>query len=147
MSNHLEPYCTIIGETQVTVVVFGDELIDLNGSEMDAGDPFGYIIGTDAWFEKQEINDHFFLVAKTYNKDYFSIPINHKTLQLLEIENGILVLFPNFPLKAEDIKQTSDLEALRAWIDTEIGEENIEGSIYCFYTQEDKRKYHEGVDD
>lgn len=143
MDNKLKPYCTIIGETIVTVVVFGDELADLYGYEMDAGDPFWYISGTDAWFEKQEVNGETFLVAKTYDKDYFSVPVDQKALDLLAVKNGVLVLLPNAPLKAEDIKQTTDLEELREWMNTEIGEDEIEGVIYCFYTEEDKKKYHE----
>ena len=143
MDNQLKPYCTIIGETMVTVVVFGNELADLYGCEMDAGDPFWYISGTDAWFEKLEANGETFLVAKTYDKDYFSVPVDQKALELLAIENGVLVLLPNAPLKAEDIRQTADLEELREWMNTEIGEDEIEGVIYCFYTNEDKKKYHE----
>ncbi|MDF7821663.1 hypothetical protein P1X15_28850 [Runella sp. MFBS21] len=143
MSKNLKPYSTIIGETHVTVVVFGDELNDLMGCEMDAGDPFWHIVGTDAWFEKQEVNGENLLVAKTYDKEYFSVTVDNKILNLLEKENGVLVLFPNFPLKADDIKQTTDLEKLREWMNIEIGEDNIEGVIYCFYTEEDKKKYHE----
>ena len=144
MDNKLNPYCTIIGGNHVTVVVFGDELKDLNGYEMDAGDPFWYIIGTDAWFEKQEVNGITSLVARTFDKEYFNVSVDNNALKILETERGILVLFPKFPLKEQDIKQTSDLEELRKWIDTEIGEDNMEGLIFCFYTNEDKKKYHEG---
>lgn len=143
MDNQLKPYCTIIGETIVTVVVFGDELADLIGNEMDAGGPFWYMMGTDAWFEEQREHGEPVLVAKSYENDYFSVPVDKKALQLLAVTNGILVLFPNSPLKAEDIKQTADLDELREWMNNEIGENNIEGVIYCFYTEEDKKKYHE----
>lgn len=142
MNDNLNPYYTIIGETNIVVVVFGNELTDLNGYEIDAGDPFWYILGTDAWFEKQEVNSEIFLVARTHNKNYFNIKVDNETLKLLEADSGILVLYPNFLLEKEDIKQTSNLKELREWIDTEIGEENIGGLIYCFYTEEGKKKYH-----
>ncbi|BDD12059.1 hypothetical protein FUAX_44970 (plasmid) [Fulvitalea axinellae] len=142
MNDIPQPYYTVIGD-ELIVVVFGNELIDLSGYEVDGGDPFWYIMGTDAWFEKQKINEENFLVAKTYDKDFFSIPIDNNTSELLNKQKGILVLTPNFQLKAEDIKQTNDLEKLRKWIDTEIGDKNIEGTIYCFYTEEAKRKYHQ----
>ena len=141
MSETLEPNYTVI-EDEIIVIVFGNELIELNGYEMDTGDPFWYIMGTDAWFEKQEIDEKNFLVAKTYDKDFFSIPIDNKTLKLLGKEKGILVLFPNFQLKAEDIIQTTDLQKIREWIDSEIGDENIGGTIFCFYTKEAKERYH-----
>ncbi|PCE62530.1 hypothetical protein [Sediminicola luteus] len=142
MNDVPQPYHTVIGD-EIIVVVFGNELIDLSGCEVDAGDPFCYIMGTDAWFEKQNTNEGSFLIAKTYDKHFFSIAIDHKTSKLLNKPKGILVLTPNFPLKAEDIQQTNDLEKLRKWIDTEIGEKNMGGTIYCFYTEEAKRKYHQ----
>ena len=109
MNNTANTYSTIIGGTHVTVVVFGNKLDDLIGSEMDGGDPFWYIIGTDAWFEKREGNGITSLVARTFDKEYFSVPIDEEALKLLETSTGMLVLLPNFPLKAQDIKQTSDL--------------------------------------
>ena len=144
MNEDLKPYCTIVGGTYVAFVVYGNELSDLNGHERDASDPFWYVMGTDAWFEKQESNEQNYLVAKTYDKDYFTVPVDNDTLKLLKTEKGVLVLFPNFPLEAEDIKQTSDLKELRGWVDNKIVDENLDGVIYCFYTEEDKKKYHEG---
>ncbi|MBS9774866.1 MAG: hypothetical protein KGV59_06905 [Tenacibaculum sp.] len=130
MIDGLKSYYTVI-EDNIIVVVFENELIDLSGCEIE-GYPFWYVMGTDAWFEKQTIN----------KKDFFSIPIDNRTSELFNEEKGILVLSPNFELKAKDIKQTNDLEGLREWIDKEIGGENIGGTICCFYTEEAKRKYH-----
>ncbi|RAJ88231.1 hypothetical protein CLV59_101999 [Chitinophaga dinghuensis] len=137
-----QPYCTIINQQHVAVVVFGNELDEWMDYAMDAGDPFWYILGTDAWFEEQMMDGQLSLVARTYDETYFHCPIEPRVIELLKNENGIIVLFPKFPLKAEDIKQTSDLEELSHWMMHEIGEENMDGLIYCFYTEEDKKKYH-----
>lgn len=97
--DHLKPYCTLVGGIHVTVVVFSDELNDLRGNEMDAGDPFWYIMGTDAWFEKEDLNGVTSLVARTFDKRYLSVPVKEDALNILETEKGVLVLFSKFPFK------------------------------------------------
>lgn len=136
-----KPYCTIIGGQHVAVVIFGNELNELTDGAMDAGDPFWYIMGTDAWFEEQVIDGQLSLVARTHDKTYLDIPVEQAVIDLLKKENGIIVFFPNIPLQAGDIKQTSDLEELRSWIDNEVGDDKLDGLIFCFYTEEDKAKY------
>ncbi len=140
MAEKLKPYCTVI-EEEIIVVVFGDELIDPSGYEIE-GYPFWYMLGTDAWFEKQTTDREDFLVARTHSKEFFRIFIDNNISKLLNKTRGVLVFHPNFELKAEEIKQTTNLEELRKWIDNEVGNGNIEGVIYCFYTEEDKKKYH-----
>jgi hypothetical protein len=137
-----KPYCTIIDNSNIVVVVFGNELNELMDYATDAGAPFDYVMGTDAWFEAQEMNGTLSLVARTHEKTYFSCPAEQEVLDILKIENGILVLLSKVELIAENIKQTSGLEELRDWIDTEIGEDKIEGLLFCFYTDEDKELYH-----
>ncbi len=137
MIKNLKPYCTVINE-EIIVVVFGDELIDFNGYQVE-GYPFWYMLGTDVWFEKQTINEQNFLIAKTHNKELFRIEIDNDISKLLIETKGILVLQPNFELKAEDIKQTTNPEELRKWMDDVIGNENIGATIYCFYTEKDKK--------
>lgn len=137
-----KPYCTVVDNQNVAVVVFGNELDELSDYAMDAGDPFWYIMGTDAWFEIQEVDGQKVLAACDCDTTYFHCPVDEQALSLLQQENGILVLFPRVPLNAADIKQTSNLEELREWISNEIGDDNMEGLIYCFYTAEDKKKYH-----
>ncbi|MBC9915191.1 hypothetical protein [Chitinophaga varians] len=137
-----KPFCTIVDNKNIVVVVFGNELNELSDNAMDAGDPFWYIMGTDAWFELQEIGGQPLLAACTYDKTYFHCPVDEQAIALLQEESGVLVLFPQVPLNAADIKQTSDLEEMREWISHEIGEDKMDGLIYCFYTAEDKKKYH-----
>jgi len=137
-----QPFCTIVDNQNIVVVVFGDELNELTGNAMDAGDPFWYIMGTDAWFELQDVGGQPLLAACTYDKTYFRCPVDEQAVALLQEESGILVLFPQVPLQAADIKQTADLEEMREWINNEIGEDKMDGLIYCFYTAEDRKKYH-----
>lgn len=136
-----KPYCTIIGDQHVIMVVFGNELNELTDYAMDAGDPFWYIMGTDAWFEEQVINGQLSLVARSVDKTYLEVPVEQAVIDLLKRENGVIVFFSSVPLPAGDIKQTSTLEELREWVDSEYGEEKLDGLIFCFYTEEDKAKY------
>lgn len=140
MNKTIEPYCIAVEESNVIVVVFGDELTELKGCEIDAGDAFSYIVGTDAWFEKEVRNNVPTLLAKSQSKEFLRIPLTEEIDKILIASTGLLVLFPKFYVKPEDIRKTANLDELRDWIDSEMGANNLEGAIFCYYSEEDRQK-------
>ncbi len=134
-----KPYYKII-EDKIMLVVFGDELSELNGYAIEGGEnhPFYYVLGTDAWFEKRIINTENFLVTTNHKKDFFRLAIDENTAQLLNHTQSILVVSVNDDVNMDYIYQVENLSELQAWLNNKIARGVIEGTIYCFYSKEDK---------
>ncbi len=140
MNKKQKPYCKVI-EDKIMLVVFGNELSELNGYaiEGDENNPFYYVLGTDAQFEKRTINTNNFLVATNHKKDFFRLAIDENTTQLLNHAQSILVVSANHDFNMDYIYQVDNLSELQAWLNNKIARGVIEGTIYCFYAEEDKK--------
>lgn len=134
--------CLTIGGGDIVVVVYGNELEELKDNAVDAGGPFWYIMGTDAWFEKEERDTHPILVARNREKIFCSFPLDEALSASLVQETGILVLFPDAALDTVAMQQLEDPGELPDWLSANIGEAHYDGLIFCFYREQDKAKYH-----
>ncbi len=143
MNKKQKPYCKVI-EDKIMLIVFGDELSELNGYAIEGGEnhPFYYVLGTDAWFEKRTVNTNNFLIATSHKKDFFRLAIDDNTAQLLNHTQSILVVSANHDLNMDYIYQVDNLSELQVWLNNKIARGVIEGTIYCFYPDEDKKQYH-----
>ncbi|MDU1889423.1 MAG: hypothetical protein E6767_01930 [Dysgonomonas sp.] len=143
-----QPFCINL-ENNLIVAIFNNEIEELLDYAMDAGDPFWYIMGTDAWFELQEIGGKQTLVATTYDKTYFKCPVSEDILKILNSseEKGILLINSEQPFTPQDILENlnpdSEEEAVSEWIEQQVEQgKNMTGLIFCYYTEEDKKRYH-----
>ncbi len=133
--------CLVIGERDVVVVMYGHELNELKDSAVDAGGPFWYIMGTDAWFEKEEHDGAPVFTARNHEQVFCSMPLPAVAQASLTAETGILVLFPAAELDLAYMQQLAGPDELTEWLTQVVGEDQIDGLIFCFYTEQDKKKY------
>lgn len=144
-----EPFCIVLEEGMI-VAIFNDELVTLQEYAMDSGSALWYILGTDAWIELQTIESKPALVARNYDKNYFTCFVSNEIANQISAnqESGIIVLSSNSELKPEDIlkdlKSDSTLEDINEWIEDGIENKgmDINGLIFCYYSKEARKKYH-----
>ena len=120
-----------VKDNEVFVVVCKTEcsneweaLRELDGCETESDDMF-YIMGTDAWGELEETLSEKLLVFKSNETTYFKCPISAEILTILTRENerGFMLIQSELLLNENQVFQM-------------FSEQEIEGLICCFYTDE-----------
>jgi hypothetical protein len=107
-------------------------LRELDGCEVESDDMF-YIMGTDARAELEETMTEKLLVFQSNESIYFKCPVSDEVLDILTSSNGesgFMLIQSNLLLDENQIYQM-------------FSEQEIEGLICCFYTEEKKREIFE----
>ena len=89
----MKPFCLKINN-EIIVFIFENEISELNGFEIESGNSFPFILGTDAWFELKCQNGAKLLSARSHRKEYFNcaVPLDVlKTMESFEHSGGIYV--------------------------------------------------------
>lgn len=106
-----------------------EALRELDGWEVESDDMF-YIMGTDARGELEETLSEKLLVFKSNKTTYFKCPISDEISTIFistNCENGFMLIQSELLLDENQIYQL-------------FTEQEIEGLICCFYTDEKKRE-------
>ena len=144
-----QPFCIALGENLI-VAIFNDELAELQDYAMDAGDALWYIMGTDAWLELQANEAGSALVARSYDKTYFTCFVSDEIVEKIKHleESSILVLSSNVELRPEellkDFKEDSSLDDIGYWIEDKSEQEGVDigGLIFCYYSVKARKRLH-----
>ncbi|MNK20370.1 hypothetical protein D3C87_386080 [compost metagenome] len=144
-----QPFCIALGENLI-VAIFNDELAELQDYAMDAGDALWYIMGTDAWLELQTNGARAALVARSYDKTYFTCFVGDEIVEKIKHleESGIIVLSSNVELRPEellkDFKEDSSLDDIGYWIEDKSKKNGVDigGLIFCYYSVEARKRLH-----
>jgi hypothetical protein len=143
-----QPFCIALEEGLI-IAIFNDELADLQDYAMDAGGALWYILGTDAWLELQTVAAKPALVARSYDKNYFTCFVSDEIAEKIKAnqESSIIVLSSAQELKPQDIltalKANSTLDDIGEWIEDSIANGmDINGLIFCYYAKEARKRHH-----
>lgn len=144
-----QPFCIALGQGFI-ITILNDEIAALQDYAMDAGDALWYIMGTDVWLELQTKDDKPAIVARSYDKTYFtcfvSDDIAYKIAGLEE--SGIIVLSSNEALSPEQLlnefDEDSSLDDIGDWIKDKNEKEGVatEGLLFCYYSKETRKRLH-----
>lgn len=142
-----EPFCVILGK-EIIVSIFKNEIDELNNYAEDVGDSFSYIMGTDAWFELEEIEEKTALVCKSYKKTFLKCFIDHETIEKIREydEYGILVISSSVEFNSKDLRNNTTKNDLIEWIKDRIHSYNLNTLIFAYYTETARKKHHEDFD-
>ncbi|ETZ22788.1 hypothetical protein [Pedobacter sp. V48] len=144
-----QPFCIALGQNLI-VAIFNDELEELQDYAMDAGDALWYIMGTDAWLELQTKDTKSALVARSYDKTYFTCFVDDEIVEKIKRfeEGGIIVLSSNEELRQEDLlndlEEDSSLDDIGYWIEDKSEKKGMDigGLIFCYYSIEARKRLH-----
>lgn len=144
-----QPFCIALGQ-EFIIAILNDEIAALQDYAMDAGDALWYIMGTDAWLELQTKGDRPAIVARSYDKTYFTCFISNDIAEKITglEQSGIIVLSSNEVLTPEellkDLNEDSSLDDVGSWIEDKSEKEGtaIEGLLFCYYSKETRKRLH-----
>jgi hypothetical protein len=144
-----QPFCIALGENLI-VAVFNDELAELQDYAMDTGDALWYIMGTDAWLELQTEGASSALMARSYDKTYFTCFVGDEIVEKIKLfeESSIIVLSSNEELRPEDLlkdlKVDSSLDDVGHWIEDKSENKGMDigGLIFCYYSIKARKRLH-----
>ena len=150
--NFNKPFAIRLGNDVVVVKTFDNVLGDLGDYAYEAEHPFWYIVGTDAWFESRIVDGVPSLVATTFDKTYFHVPVSDDILIYFR-ENpgeGVLLIETELPLTPESLQaqfgDSSTFEAICDWINKLVEEDcdiRLNTLCWCFLNEEQKKELHE----
>lgn len=144
-----QPFCIAL-EQALIIAIFNDELAELQDYAMDTGDALWYIMGTDAWLELQTKGGKPALVARSYDKTYFTCFVSDEIAEKIKPfeESGIIVLSSNEALRPEellkDFKEDSSLDDIGYWIEGKSKKKGLDigGLLFCYYSKEARKNLH-----
>lgn len=144
-----QPFCIALGENLI-ITIFNDELAELQDYAMDAGDVLWYIMGTDAWLELQTNGTRSALVARSYDKTYFTCFLGDEIVEKIKHheESSIIILSSNVELGPEELlkefKEDSNLDDIGYWIEDKSKKKGVDigGLIFCYYSLATRKRLH-----